>query len=120
MKKNIALMAGGNSGEAVVSLRSAVEVEKNIDSTIYNVYKIVVLGKDWYYEKDDKKYFIDKNDFSLSIDGNKINFDGVFMIIHGNPGENGLMQGYLEMMNIPCGQQRWVRNFSKEKLRRSS
>ncbi|MEA4968207.1 Vancomycin C-type resistance protein VanC [bioreactor metagenome] len=102
MKKNIALMAGGNSGEAVVSLRSAVEVEKNIDSTIYNVYKIVVLGKDWYYEKDDKKYFIDKNDFSLSIDGNKINFDGVFMIIHGNPGENGLMQGYLEMMDIPC------------------
>ncbi len=101
MKKNIALMAGGNSGEAVVSLRSAIEVEKNIDSSLYNVYKIIVQGRDWFYEKEDKKFFIDKNDFSLSIDNRKICFDGVFIIIHGTPGENGLLQGYLEMMNIP-------------------
>lgn len=101
MKKNIALMAGGNSGEAVVSIRSAIEVEKNIDTSLYNVYKIIVQGRDWFYEKEGKKYNIDKNDFSLNIEGEKINFDGVFIIIHGTPGENGLLQGYLEMMGIP-------------------
>lgn len=101
MKKNIALVAGGNSQEAEVSLRSAIQVEENIDKSLYNVYKIVLKGIDWYYENQEKKYFINKDDFSLTIDSTKINFDGVFIIIHGTPGENGLLQGYFEMMNIP-------------------
>ena len=101
MKKNIALMAGGNSKEADVSLRSAIQVEENIDKSLYNVYKIVLKGLDWYYETQEKEYFINKDDFSLTIDNTKIIFDGVFIIIHGTPGENGLLQGYFEMMNIP-------------------
>lgn len=101
MKKNIALMAGGNSEEAVVSLRSAIQVEQNIDKSIYNVYKIILKERDWYYEVDSKRYNINKDDFSLRIGDEKIVFDGVFIIIHGTPGENGLLQAYFEMMNIP-------------------
>lgn len=101
MKKNIALMAGGNSEEAAVSMRSALQVEENIDKSIYNVYKIILKGRDWYYEMEGVKTLVDKNDFSLTLGNNKINFDGVFIIIHGTPGENGLLQGYFEMMNIP-------------------
>jgi D-alanine-D-alanine ligase len=101
MKKNIALMAGGNSGEAGVSLRSAIQVEENIDKTLYNVYQIVLKGQEWFYEKNGVKHHINKDDFSLTLENKKINFDGVFIIIHGTPGENGLLQGYLEMMNIP-------------------
>lgn len=94
-------MAGGNSEEAAVSMRSALQVEENIDKSIYNVYKIILKGKDWYYENEGVKTLVDKNDFSLTLGNNKINFDGVFIIIHGTPGENGLLQGYFEMMNIP-------------------
>lgn len=101
MKKNIALMAGGNSEEAVVSLRSAIQVEQNIDKSIYNVYKIILKERDWYYEVDSKRYNINKDDFSLRIGDEKVVFDGVFIIIHGTPGENGLLQAYFEMMNIP-------------------
>lgn len=101
MKKNIALMAGGNSEEAVVSLRSSIQVEQNIDKSIYNVYKIILKERDWYYEVEGKKYSINKDDFSLRIGDEKIVFDGVFIIIHGTPGENGLLQAYFEMMNIP-------------------
>ncbi|MFA6200816.1 MAG: D-alanine--D-alanine ligase [Bacteroidales bacterium] len=101
MKKNIALMAGGNSGEAGVSLRSAIQVEENIDKSLYNVYQIVLKGKEWFYERDGIKHHINKDDFSLILEDKKINFDGVFIIIHGTPGENGLLQGYFEMMNIP-------------------
>ncbi|MCK9163494.1 MAG: ATP-grasp domain-containing protein, partial [Bacteroidales bacterium] len=101
MKKNIALMAGGNSKEAEVSLRSAIQVEENIDKSVYNVYKIILEKRDWYYEEDGKRYNINKDDFSLIIRDEKISFDGVFIIIHGTPGENGLLQAYFEMMNIP-------------------
>lgn len=101
MKKNIALMAGGNSGEAEVSLRSALQVEENIDKALYNVYQIVLKGQEWFYERDGIKHNINKDDFSLTLENKKINFDGVFIIIHGTPGENGLLQGYFEMMNIP-------------------
>ena len=101
MKKNIALMAGGNSEEAVVSLRSAIQVEENIDKSLYNVYKIILKERDWYYELEGKRYNINKDDFSLRIGDEKVVFDGVFIIIHGTPGENGLLQAYFEMMNIP-------------------
>ena len=106
MKKNIALMAGGNSGERSVSLRSAIEVEKNIDKTLYNVYKVSVIDNSWFYEQEGKKYEVNRTDFSLDLENGKVKFDGVFIIIHGTPGENGLLQGYLEMMGVPftsCG-----------------
>ncbi|MDR0971705.1 MAG: D-alanine--D-alanine ligase [Bacteroidales bacterium] len=101
MKKNIALIAGGDSKEREVSLLSAMEVEKNLDREKYNVYKIILEGNLWYYEQGNEKVFVDKNDFSLNFPEGKVLFDGVFIIIHGTPGENGLLQGYLEMLNIP-------------------
>ena len=94
-------MAGGTSKESEVSLRSAIQVEENIDRSLYNVYKIILEKNDWYYKREGKRYSIDKNDFSLHIEESKISFDGVFIIIHGSPGENGLLQGYFEIMNIP-------------------
>lgn len=101
MKKNIALLAGGYSGEYVISIQTAQTIEKNLDSSRYNVYKIIINRDEWYYEADGKHILIDKNDFSLDIDGAKIAFDCVFIGIHGSPGEDGRIQGYLDMLKIP-------------------
>ncbi len=102
MKKNIALLAGGYSGEYVISLQTADTIEKNLDSDIYNVYKIYVTREDWTHETaDGKKISVDKNDFSLNINGEKIKFDAIFIAIHGTPGEDGRIQGYLDMLNLP-------------------
>jgi D-alanine-D-alanine ligase len=101
MKKNIALLAGGYSGEYVISIQTAETIEKNLDNTLYNVYKIIIIKDEWYYNDGDKKLFVDKNDFSLTIGGQKVNFDCVFIAIHGSPGEDGRIQGYLDMLRIP-------------------
>jgi D-alanine-D-alanine ligase len=101
MKKNIALFAGGYTGESVISMKSAGMIENNIDTTQYNVYKIILTDNSWYYESNNVKTEIDKNDFSLTIEGKKIKFDLVFIIIHGSPGEDGKLQGYFDMLNIP-------------------
>ncbi len=101
MKKNIALIAGGDSGEHNISILSSNEIEKNIDPKLYNVYKIVLRGRDWYYKDKDGRIDVDKNDFSITINNKHIVFDAAFIIIHGSPGENGLLQGYLEMMGVP-------------------
>ncbi len=103
MKKlNIALVAGGYSGERVISLGSAVVAEKNIDPTLYNVYKIEIDREKWFHtEKNGHVSLIDKNDFSLHIQNEKINFDAVLIIIHGTPGEDGKLQGYFDMLQIP-------------------
>lgn len=95
-------MAGGYSGEHVISIQSAKTIEKNLDAELYNVYKIIVTREDWVYEANNgTKTSIDKNDFSLTIKGEKIKFDAVFIAIHGTPGEDGRMQGYLDMLQIP-------------------
>lgn len=102
MKKNIALLAGGYSGEYVISIQTAATIKNNIDTDKYNVYTIVVTKDDWWYEGvDGKKISVDKNDFTLDIDNGKIVFDLAFIAIHGTPGEDGRMQGYLDMMDIP-------------------
>lgn len=102
MKKNIALLAGGYSGEYVISIQTANTIQKNIDENLYNVYRIVVTRDGWWYE-DEKgnKSAVDKNDFSITADGAKVQFDAVFIAIHGTPGEDGRIQGYLDMLNIP-------------------
>lgn len=101
MKKNIALLAGGYSGEYVISIQTAQTIEKNLDPERYNTYKIIVTRDAWVYEHpQDGKINIDKNDFSLSIGGEKIKFDAVFIAIHGTPGEDGRIQGYLDMMGV--------------------
>jgi D-alanine-D-alanine ligase len=102
MKLKIALLCGGYSGEDEVSFRSAAFVEESLDHERYDIYKIKILPQEWFYEKADETiYRIDRNDFSLTIDENKIQFDLIFMMIHGSPGENGLLQGYFEMLGLP-------------------
>ncbi len=102
MKKNIALLAGGYSGEYVISVQTADTIEKNLDSSRFNVYKIIVTREDWWHEDDaGRKISVDKNDFSLNTDSEKILFDAVFIAIHGTPGEDGRMQGYFDMLQIP-------------------
>jgi D-alanine-D-alanine ligase len=102
MKKNIALVAGGYTGESVVSLNSAAQVEKNLDTAKYNVYKIIIDRENWNYTSADGKVCaIDKNDFSINIDNEKISFDCAFIIIHGSPGEDGKLQGYFDLIGLP-------------------
>lgn len=116
-KKNIALMAGGNSGEYEISIQSAKQIEENIDKEKYNIYKIILKGRDWYYEKSGIKTHVNKDDFSMILGGRKIRFDAAFIIIHGTPGENGLLQGYFEMMEIPfCSSSSLVSSITFDKV----
>ncbi len=101
MKKNIALLAGGYSGEYVISIQTAATIEKSLNKEIYNIFKIIITKEEWYHEHNGVKLPVDKNDFSLLIDGSKINFDCVFIAMHGSPGEDGRIQGYLDMLQIP-------------------
>ncbi|HUX96710.1 MAG TPA: D-alanine--D-alanine ligase [Bacteroidales bacterium] len=99
--KTIAIAAGGNSSEYEVSVRSAIEVS-NILADKYFTYIIIIRGTDWYWEDPKGRYIsVDKNDFTLKTDDMKVRFDVVFIAIHGTPGENGYLQGYLEMLGIP-------------------
>jgi D-alanine-D-alanine ligase len=101
MKKNIALVAGGYSDEYVISIESAKTIEKHLDAAKYTTYKIIITKDSWYYLQGDQKIEVDKNDFSLNIDGQKIKFEAVFIAIHGTPGEDGKLQGYFDMINMP-------------------
>ena len=102
MKKNIALVTGGFSGEAVISYKSATTIGNNLDPDIFNVYKIDVNPNGWFYEMiDGRKVEVDKNDFSLQLDNKKIDFDAVFIGMHGTPGEDGKLQGYFDTLKIP-------------------
>ncbi|MBZ5857251.1 D-alanine--D-alanine ligase [Flavihumibacter profundi] len=98
----IAFITGGYSGEAEISYKSAITIEKNIDTSKFEVYKIDIRKDGWLYtHADGGLYMIDKNDFSLLINGNKIYFDAVLVGIHGTPGEDGKLQGYFDMLGIP-------------------
>lgn len=102
MKKTIALLTGGTTGEWVVSVKSAATIAQNLDTTKFDVYKIMLNENGWFYEPADSvKIDVDKNDFSLNLNGRKIKFDGVFICIHGSPGEDGKLQGYFDMLGIP-------------------
>jgi D-alanine-D-alanine ligase len=107
MKKNIALVAGGYSGEYAISVKSAVTIQQNINPDLYNVYKIIITKDSWLHTTiDGQNVSINRDDFSLTINNNKITFDCVFIGIHGTPGEDGKLQGYFEMLDIPftgCG-----------------
>lgn len=101
MKKNIAVVMGGYSGEAQISMLSGATVLANLDTEKFNVYKIVISQEKWFVEHNSTEITIDKNDFSATIDQSKIKFDCVFNIVHGTPGEDGKLQGYLDMVGIP-------------------
>jgi D-alanine-D-alanine ligase len=103
MKKNIAFVTGGYSSEAQVSYKSALFIEQNFDTEKYSVYKIDINKEKGWHHIDAKGLLVavDKNDFSLTLGHNKITFDCVFIGIHGTPGEDGKLQGYLDMLGIP-------------------
>lgn len=102
MKKNIAIVAGGNSSEVHVSLRSSAGIKSFIDAEKYNCYIVTILGQVWQVElSESEKYPIDRNDFSFTVGSKKTVFDFAYITIHGTPGENGILQGYFELLNIP-------------------
>lgn len=107
MKKNIALVAGGYSGEYDISIKTAITIENNIDKEKYNVYKIILDKNNWKHTTaEGEDIEADRRDFSLVVSGQKIKFDTVFIAVHGTPGEDGKFQGYLEMLDLPftsCG-----------------
>ena len=103
MKKRIALVTGGYTGESVISLKSAAVVEKTLDRERYDVYKILIYPGNWHHIADNtgEKVMVDLNDFSLTINTEKIKFDGIFNILHGSPGEDGKLAGYFDMIGLP-------------------
>ena len=103
MKRKIAIIAGGDSSEHDVSLRSAAGIKSFMDHARYDIEIVVFKGSDWHTEDGCP---IDKNDFSFTRGGVKHTFDFAYITIHGTPGENGILQGYLDMIGLPyscCG-----------------
>ena len=103
MKRNIAIIAGGDSSEHEVSLRSAAGIASFMDKERYDITVVVLKGNDWHTEDGCP---IDKNDFSFTRGGVKHTFDFAYITIHGTPGENGILQGYLDLIGLPyscCG-----------------
>ncbi|NJY63435.1 D-alanine--D-alanine ligase [Salinimicrobium sp. CDJ15-81-2] len=102
MKKNIAIAMGGFSSEYRISINSGNVVYKNLDRNKYNPYRVHILQKEWFViADDDTPYPLNRSNFTVTIKGKLITFDCVFNTIHGTPGENGLLQAYLELVGIP-------------------
>ncbi|WP_177765422.1 D-alanine--D-alanine ligase [Flavobacterium sp. I3-2] len=100
--KKVAIIMGGYSSEYQISLISGNVVSQQLDRSKYIPYKIHILKNKWVYvDENENEFSIDKNDFSVVVDNQKITFDVVFNAIHGTPGEDGLMQAYLQLLNIP-------------------
>ena len=102
LKRNIAIVCGGDSSEHDVSLRSAQGLYSYFDKERYNVYIVDIKGQDWHVElPDGTTARIDRNDFSFIEDGKAKLFDYAYITIHGTPGENGILQGYFDLVDIP-------------------
>ena len=102
MRLNIAVVSGGDSGEFDISIQSGQVVKKFLDPNQYKVYPIIIKGQEWIHEcPNDNVYAVDKNDFSVMMGEVKINFDCVFIAVHGTPGEDGRLQGYFDMLGMP-------------------
>ncbi len=102
MKKRIALVTGGFSGEAEISYKSAITVGNNLDREKFEVCKIDINPAGWFYEAEDgQRSVVNKEDFSVLANGHNVTFDAVLLCIHGTPGEDGKLQGYFDMLNIP-------------------
>ena len=101
-KKIVAIIAGGDSSEHDVSMRSAAGIYGWIDKTKYDVYTVEVTSKAWEaHLEDGTKAQVDRNDFSFEVDGHRIKPDYAYITIHGTPGEDGILQGYFELLHIP-------------------
>lgn len=102
MKKKIALVTGGYSGEATISYKSATTIYNHLNKELYDVYKIDVNPHGWFYEDENgTKTAVDRNDFTIPLNAGKVVFDAVFIGMHGTPGEDGKLQGYFDMLNLP-------------------
>ncbi|MDD6506362.1 MAG: D-alanine--D-alanine ligase [Prevotellaceae bacterium] len=102
LKRNSAIVCGGDSSEHDVSLRSAQGLYSFFDKVRYNVYLVDVRDQDWYVNLDNnERVRIDKNDFSFMLNGKAVVFDYAYITIHGTPGENGIMQGYFDLLHMP-------------------
>lgn len=117
MKKNIAIIMGGYSNEYEISLKSGNVVYDTLNKEKYDVYRIHIFKDKWTHVADnDEEFEINKHDFSVVIDNSKVTFDCVFNAIHGSPGEDGIMQGYFELLKIPhtsCGMYQAALTFNK-------
>lgn len=119
----IALLAGGDSSEREIALQSAAQIEAALDPEKYDVTLIDLHGADWHYTAPGgEQWQIDKNDFSITIDSAYKRFDYALIIIHGTPGENGRLQGYLDMLSVPyssCSMTSSVITFDKITTKRT-
>ena len=102
MKKKVALVTGGLSGEAQISYKSAITVNSNLDRNKFEVYQIDINPSGWWYTPENgAPQKVNRDDFSITDSGSKINFDVVLLCIHGTPGEDGKLQGYFDMLGLP-------------------
>jgi D-alanine-D-alanine ligase len=99
--KKVAVIEGGYSKEKAISIKSAKTVFDNLDRTKFDPIRVLIDEKEWTAYDEEGRYSIDKNDFSYSKNGFKYNFEYAFIVIHGTPGEDGKLQGYLDMLGIP-------------------
>jgi D-alanine-D-alanine ligase len=118
--KKVAIIMGGYSSEYQISLKSGNVVYQFLDENLYKGYRIHILKDKWVYvDEQDNEFPIDRNDFSTTVNGEKITFDVVFNAIHGTPGEDGLMQAYFELLGIPqssCDYYQAALTFNKRDL----
>ena len=123
MVRNIALLTGGDSSEWQIALQGAENIENALDRSRYTPYTIVLRNGHWTYTAPDgTKSELDRNDFTLPVAGRKIKLDYALIVIHGTPGEDGRLQGYLDMMGIPyssCGFVSSVLTFDKAACKRA-
>jgi len=120
MKKNIAIIMGGYSSEYKISLKSGNVVYNTLDKEKYNAYRIHIFKDKWFFVNDmEEEFLIDKNNFSVLVNETTITFDCVFNAIHGSPGEDGFMQAYFELLNLPqtsCSMYQAALTFNKRDL----
>lgn len=119
--KNIAVVTGGNAAERSISLKSADVVCAYLDKAKFRPFKVVLNDDEWIIEQEGAKVgVVDKNDFSATVQGNKITFEKVFVALHGTPAEDGKLQGYFELLNIPyncCGVLQAALTFDKNRCK---
>ena len=99
--KNVAVICGGYSDEIIVSMKSGDTIFQALDTTLFQPFMVVITENEWKVEMNGESFFIDKNDFSFTVNSRKILFEFAYITIHGAPGEDGKLQGYFDMLNIP-------------------
>ena len=101
-KPVIAFLTGGYSSEAAISYKSAITIQHNLDLNRFDVYRIDITPEKWFHvTSEGVEVSVNRDDFSIDIHGHKINFDAVFIGIHGTPGEDGKLQGYFDLIKLP-------------------